>query len=272
MRGLSTTQLRYAWGDGIHCYSGPLARVTLYGGAVISVRPAVVPVVKAFDAILRKHGYKATPPDCGAMNCRHITGGSKISLHGVAIAWDINWLLNMYQPNDGSIVFDIPMAVFRDVEKLMTGNGKPLIRCGMFYTGDNVDPMHFEVCCTPADLATGIKGQTPLIVPDKELWVPFRSGDTDKSIDDRGGLDAEVTEIQMILTRLAKLKNDPKLDPHGIDGEHRGYSETAVTWYKRRMIAEQRKRGYKVWPNDSPDVGILTINGLRFDNKYAKAA
>lgn len=273
MRGLSTSALRRAWADPSGgCYKGPLAVFTLYGGARISVRPSLIPVLKIFNALLIKHNYPCTPPDCGAMNCRAITGGTGLSLHALAIAWDLEWLLNPYQLNDGSIITNMPPGLIRDIEALYTNNGKPLIRCGINYTGKHVDPMHFEMCCTPADLATGIKGFTPVIVVDPELWLPFGSGETDASIDARGGLGTEVTEVQMILTRLSKLYDAPRLDPRGIDGEHRGYSETAVTWYKRRWRAEQRKRGWDVWPDDTPYVGPKVIQTLRYENKYALAA
>ena len=94
-------------------------------------------------------------------------------------------------------------------------------------------------------------------------WRSFRSGDTDLSIHNRGGQRFEVSEAQLLLTYLADKWDDDKLDPHGIDGEHRGYSETAVTWFKRRIIAMQKATGQSVWPNDDPHVGPKTIAMLR---------
>lgn len=238
MRGLSTTALRSAWGDGVHCYSGPLTRVTLHGGAVISVRPAVVPVVNAVNAIFVKHNYRCTPPDCGAMNCRAITGGSKISLHGLAIAADINWNDNPYQPNDGSIKHDIPWAVIRDIEKLTSKTGKPLVRCGINYTGANVDPMHFEVCCTPADVASGIKGTSgaplltlPVSLGSKGPWVRW---------------------AQTFCNELAHKRRTPQGRPGAritVDGEFGKRTRVAVAELQRGILTDQKalRRPKREW-------------------------
>ena len=57
MRGLSTSAQRINWADPSGgCYKGPFAVVSLYGGAKVSVRPAIVPAVKALSAIFAKHG------------------------------------------------------------------------------------------------------------------------------------------------------------------------------------------------------------------------
>jgi hypothetical protein len=126
------------------------------------VRPAIIPAVKVLDSIFKKHNYKPTPPDCGAQNCRKITGGSGYSLHAYGIAIDINWQDNPWQKNDGSIQTDMPRAMIDEINRVVTFSGARVWRCGIDYTGNNVDPMHFEIVCTPAELATGISGvETP---------------------------------------------------------------------------------------------------------------
>lgn len=153
MAGLTTSQLRRAWAPPCQ---GPWAKITLYGGATFGVRPAIVEAVKALNEILKRHGYKATPPDCGCYNCRQITGGDDYSLHAFAIALDINWLDNGYGP---VLVTDMPMAMIEEIEAIRTKDGQVVWRWGGRYV-NNKDAMHFEIVCTPASLATGINWKT----------------------------------------------------------------------------------------------------------------
>jgi hypothetical protein len=41
---------------------------------------------------------------------------------------------------------------------LRTNSGSQIFRWGGNWAGAQADPMHFEVCCRPADLATGVAG------------------------------------------------------------------------------------------------------------------
>lgn len=52
---------------------------------------------------------------------------------------------------------------------LRTNSGKKIFRWGGNWSGSTADPMHFEICCTPDDLASGIfsgGGGPPVFVPE----------------------------------------------------------------------------------------------------------
>ncbi len=150
---LTTSQLRTAWAPAC---TGPFARVTLNGGGVVSVRPAIVPAVLALDSCLRAHRYAATPPDVGAFNCRKITGGTGYSLHAFGIAMDLNWQDNGYGP---VLRTDMTPAMVAAIKAIRTRSGAQVWRWGGDYTG-NKDGMHYEVVCSPSELATGIDPRT----------------------------------------------------------------------------------------------------------------
>jgi hypothetical protein len=123
----------------------------------MKVDPLIVPAVKALDAYLRKWGWPATPPDCGAYNCRKITNGSDWSLHAFGIALDLNWLEQPYGP---VLVTTMPWGLIADIKALRTRNGWQVWGWGGDYTG-NKDGQHWEVVCSPANLATGIVAPEP---------------------------------------------------------------------------------------------------------------
>jgi hypothetical protein len=120
------------------------------------VKSATVPAFLALNECLRRHDYRAHPGQTGAYNCRPITGGTGYSLHAYGIAADINWSANPYGRR---LVTDMPRAMIADVKAIRANNGARVFRWGGDYRG-NKDAMHFEVICTPADLATGIRGAT----------------------------------------------------------------------------------------------------------------
>lgn len=139
---------------------------------------SLIPAYQGLDACLKAHSYSPEQHHTGAFNCRPITGGTNFSLHaydpgerftfwsGVsvtsAVAVDINWLRNPYGPK---LITDMPPAMVADVKKIRTKNGKQVWRWGGDYTG-NKDAMHFEICCSPEDLNTGIDPSTlPGVVP-----------------------------------------------------------------------------------------------------------
>lgn len=149
----TTSQLRGLWSP--PC-KGPWARVPLHGGAVVTVRPSIVEALEALDSCLEAADYEATPPDCGAYNCRPITGGSNYSLHAYGIAVDINWQANPYGKK---LVTDMPAKMIQAIEAIRTNSGAQVFRWGGRY-GGNKDAMHFEVVASPAELASGIRSST----------------------------------------------------------------------------------------------------------------
>lgn len=148
---LTTSQLRAAWSPACQDKGDP------YRAAYA-----------ALDAAFEAHDYRPRAGVTGAYNCRSITGGSGYSLHaygpakpyafwtGVKIATslavDINWDKNPYGPR---LVTDMPRAMIDDILAIRTNSGAQVWGWGGNYRG-NKDAMHFEIVCTPADLATGI--------------------------------------------------------------------------------------------------------------------
>jgi hypothetical protein len=169
---LSTGQLRTVWAPA--CKTKPS---NPYGLAYA-----------ALDAWMRHFKYAVREKDTGAYNCRKITGGSGYSLHsygpaakfafwtGVTIATslavDINWGSNPYGPR---LITDMPRAMVDAIERVRTKNGKQVWRWGGYYAG-NKDAMHFEIVCSPADLATGIDLNTlpgaPTAPPPAPVPIP----------------------------------------------------------------------------------------------------
>lgn len=152
---LTTPQARIAWAP--HCTR---TKQSLHGA------------YSALDDCLQAHGYRPRSGVTGAQNCRPITGGTAYSLHAyafdviftfwsgvriaMALAVDINWDKNPYGPR---LITDMPRGMIDDIYRIRTNNGKQIWRWGGYYA-NNKDAMHFEIVCTPADLATGIDPAT----------------------------------------------------------------------------------------------------------------
>lgn len=161
---LSSSYLRSVWGG--RC-RGPWARVGLYGGARIYVRPATVEAVKAMSAVLARYGYRAYASQTGAYACRRIGGSSQWSLHSYGIAVDINWLVNPY----GGYRRHIPNHVARALTNIRTNNGRRVWSWGGDWSGTK-DWMHFQIDCRPSDLATGINWKTVSGTPSGNIPKP----------------------------------------------------------------------------------------------------
>lgn len=159
---LTTPQLRTVWGPPCKMTS---TRVVLYGGAPITVDHRTKEAFEALSKCLEDHDYSAqtSPPTTGAYNCRAITGGTGYSLHAYGIAVDVRWAENPYQRPyqyaDG-LETTMPSAMVNEILALRTQNGAQVFRWGGDYAG-NKDPMHFEIVCTPSDLAAGIAHHEP---------------------------------------------------------------------------------------------------------------
>ena len=161
---LTTAQLRVAWAPACR---GPWVTIPLHGAGKVTVRPAIKDAVLALNRILVAYNYRTRRADTGAYVCRNIAGTNRRSLHAYGIALDINWQSN---PMRRPLTTDMPTAMIRDIETIRTNNGRQVWRWGGRFS--TPDAMHFEVCCAPADLATGIRGTnipTPLpVVPNDE--------------------------------------------------------------------------------------------------------
>lgn len=89
------------------------------------------------------------------------------------------------------------------------------------------------------------------------VWKTFKAGDTDESIVARGGLDNEVSEVQIRLKKLGFYTG-------AIDGDYGPKSQAAIVAFKRHIIALQKAQGKKPWPNADSKVGKATLNMLRW--------
>ena len=87
--------------------------------------------------------------------------GNGWSIHAYWIAMDINWQLNPY----GGSMYHMPYAMAAAICRIRTNNGKQVWNWGGFWRGTR-DWMHFEIVCSPRDLATGINWST---VPGKPV-------------------------------------------------------------------------------------------------------
>jgi hypothetical protein len=125
-----------------------------------------VPAWLVLNDLLKKHGYATISGQTGAFNCRKITGGSDYSLHAYGIAADINWQSNPYGKK---LVTDMPPAMVAEIKAIRTINGAKVFRWGGDYS-NNKDAMHYEIICTPADLATGLH---PVAAPDPQKVAQF---------------------------------------------------------------------------------------------------
>ena len=153
---LTTAQLRKAW-----------APAKKNRGATF------IPAYKALDDVLRRWHFDGGIGDTGAYNPRPITGGTDWSLHAfgpgdrftfwfgptitTALAVDIDWQNNPYGPR---LVTNMPRGMVDEIKAIRTNNGKQVWGWGGDYK-KNKDAMHFEIVCTPADLATGIRSRAP---------------------------------------------------------------------------------------------------------------
>lgn len=119
---------------------------------------------------------------------------------------------------------------------------------------------HFEAVGTPTRKITPFDGSS-VVVP---KWEPFHAGDTNKTVEARGGYDNEVFEVQLRLKLLAKSWNDSLLDPGVLDGSYGPKGVSAVARFKVRIIALQKANNQTPWPNTDDIVGDSTIKMLRW--------
>lgn len=156
----TTQQARNWWAP--PCRPDLMRTITLHGGGRITIRASLVDAYLALNRVLERWDYRTRPADTGAYNCRPITGGVGYSLHAYGIAADLNWTTNPYGP---VLRTDMPRAMVDEILAITTNNGAHVFRWGGDYRG-NKDAMHYEPICSPADIATGIRGASvPAPVP-----------------------------------------------------------------------------------------------------------
>lgn len=127
----------------------------LHGAGRVTVRPAIIDAVRALNACLIAADYRTRAADTGAYACRQKVGGGGWSNHSYGIALDINWRSNPYGPR---LVTDMPRSMVEAIKAIKTNSGARVWGWGGDWRG-NKDAMHFEVICSPRDVASGIAGK-----------------------------------------------------------------------------------------------------------------
>ena len=160
---LSQSGIARAWGPPCR---GPYARISLHGTGRVTVKASIVEATKALNAILVRYNYRTQAHHTGAMNCRKKVGGSGWSNHSYGTAIDINWQRNPYSSR---LRTDMPLSMPRDICRIRTNNGRQVWNWGGYWRGSK-DAMHYEIVCSPRDLATGINwgtvsGRVPSRIP-----------------------------------------------------------------------------------------------------------
>lgn len=159
---LSQSQIAQVWGPPCR---GPYANVRLHGTGQVTVKASLIEATKALNACLQRWNYQTIYSQTGGQNCRQKVGGNGWSNHSYGTAIDVNWQRNPY----GGSRHEIPTSLAIAICQIRTNNGRQVWNWGGFWRGTK-DWMHFEIVCSPRDIATGINwgtvnGRVPVIVP-----------------------------------------------------------------------------------------------------------
>jgi hypothetical protein len=180
---LTTTQLRSIWTPA--CDTSLLGVTELVQGVRVQCRSSVATAVHALGRVLEAHNYVVRAGDTGGYNCRQITGGSGHSLHAFGIAIDINWSTNPFRA-DNVLVTDMPRVMVANIKRIRTHSGRQVWGWGGDYRTVK-DAMHFEIVCSPVDLATGIDWDTvhqvPLRPEQPHRWPLVQRGDRGPAVE-----------------------------------------------------------------------------------------
>jgi hypothetical protein len=171
----TTSQLRALWQQ-FQCAVAGMVTIS-FGPDRIRVSPPTVEAWEALAAVMLNHGYKIRTQDTDSYNCRHITGGTGLSLHSFGIALDVNWSTNPFRnhPGEREVRFsdkptqderasdvsrgiadtDMTPAMIADIEAIKTRDGIQVFEWGGRWK-DLKDCMHFELDVSPDELARGI--------------------------------------------------------------------------------------------------------------------
>jgi len=178
----NTARMREAWGP--PCDTSLMVVRWLVNGVRLQYRRECQQAFSALAYCLLAYEYMLRPAECGAFNCRRITGGSGYSLHAYGVALDLNWNTNPYT---NKLVTDMPPGLRREILRIRTLQGRPVFVWGGDW--DNVastphghyDAMHWEIAATPEELRAGIDWDT-VILPSMTanrpaLWPVCQLGD-----------------------------------------------------------------------------------------------
>lgn len=114
------------------------------------------PFWEEFDRVMKALGH-GDAAIVGSYACRFIAGTDVYSLHAYRLAIDVDPALNSQQ-GSGAQMDWTKCKVTREqcdaVEAIRTRSGAQVFRAGWRF--NNPDPMHFQIACTQADIASGL--------------------------------------------------------------------------------------------------------------------
>ena len=160
----TTSQVRYWWRTR-RCDRGD--KITLFGKAVY-LQPEAHDAGRAIEMALYDYGtvvvlgsHRNCPTGIAGKTCQQ--SGKNCSIHNYSLAFDFDpfkygnpHLYRKMTPADWAKT-KFTKAQVRRIEAIRTNNGKQVWR----WLGELIgDTMHWEITCSPADLATGIDWST----------------------------------------------------------------------------------------------------------------
>lgn len=191
----TSTQLR-KWWAAYRCDPSGFARVSIPGPGTtewqLQVAKGSVAAWEVFADLMRRHAYPFREIAGGTYNCRKIAGSSSWSLHSYGIALDLN---PQHNPQGWPVVHNYPQPFIDSVEALETKSGASVFTWGGRWSKSTPpDPMHWQIDCKPADIATGIAYHE-----EDDVFLPLKEGD---GIGDKVAKRSDVAAIQAMLNRL----------------------------------------------------------------------
>lgn len=105
---------------------------------------------RALAKIFEWANYRIYSNQTWSQDTRKIAGSTQWSNHAWGLAVDVNSSLNGRGTTPSATMY----AIGNKAAAIKTGNGKPIFRWGGYWSW--TDPMHFEVCIAPDDIATGV--------------------------------------------------------------------------------------------------------------------
>lgn len=227
--------MREAWGA--PCTPDIVAMAIYAGGQRFQCERRARPAFTALGGVFLKHGYIVRSAGCYV--CRHITGGTAPSNHSWGTALDINPDTNPYRLD--RLVTDMSPAMIAEIEALVTVGGAPVFLWGGRYSR-NKDAMHFEIVCTPDELAAGIlvlAGSSARAIE----WPVIR----------RGAIGPAVIELQRLLGMTATTGQ----------GTFGPRTEEAVKLYQQsRGLTVDGIVGHAVWTSLHTQQPIVLAGGI----------
>lgn len=149
----TTSQVR-TWWAAYRCTPEHYRNVAFPGDGRVWNLPVAKPAVDAFQvfaSIMGQTGYLFRESAGGTYNCRKIAGTDDWSIHAYALAIDLNPSKN---PAGTPLRHDYPAEFIHRIEGIRTGNGRQVFQWGGRWA--TPDAMHWQMNCSPADLATGL--------------------------------------------------------------------------------------------------------------------